>query len=97
MATHFLGPQFDIHGGGADLIFPHHSCEIAQTERATGVHPYVRYWMHVGIVKMAELKMSKTQGNLIIIHKLINKLLCQCYTSPTCQTSLPTGLGIHLS
>ncbi|HEV2579994.1 MAG TPA: class I tRNA ligase family protein, partial [Ktedonobacteraceae bacterium] len=43
-ATRFLGPQIDIHGGGADLIFPHHSCEIAQTESATGVRPCVRYW-----------------------------------------------------
>ena len=71
MATSLLGDQIDIHGGGADLIFPHHSCEIAQTESATGKRPYVRYWMHGGIVKMADKKMSKTEGNLIIIHKLL--------------------------
>ncbi len=71
MATKYLGPQLDIHGGGADLIFPHHSSEIAQAENVTGVHPYARFWMHAGIVKMAQLKMSKTEGNLIIVNKLL--------------------------
>jgi len=70
-ATRFLGPQIDIHGGGADLIFPHHSCEIAQTESATGVRPCVRYWMHVGLVKLGGTKMSKSLGNLIVVHKLL--------------------------
>ena len=70
-ATHFLGSQIDIHGGGADLIFPHHSCEIAQTEYATGVRPCVRYWMHVGLVKLGGTKMSKSLGNLIVVHKLL--------------------------
>jgi L-cysteine:1D-myo-inositol 2-amino-2-deoxy-alpha-D-glucopyranoside ligase len=67
VATRFLGPQIDIHGGGADLIFPHHSCEIAQTESATGVRPCVRYWMHVGLVKLGGTKMSKSLGNLIVV------------------------------
>jgi cysteinyl-tRNA synthetase len=71
MATRFLGPQIDIHGGGTDLIFPHHACEIAQTEYATGVRPYVRYWMHVGLVKLGGTKMSKSLGNLIITHNLL--------------------------
>jgi L-cysteine:1D-myo-inositol 2-amino-2-deoxy-alpha-D-glucopyranoside ligase len=70
-ATRFLGPQIDIHGGGADLIFPHHSCEIVQTESSTGVHPCVRYWMHVGLVKLGGTKMSKSLGNLIVVHKLL--------------------------
>ena len=71
VASRFLGPQIDIHGGGADLIFPHHSCEIAQTESATGVRPCVRYWMHVGLVKLGGTKMSKSLGNLIVVGKLL--------------------------
>ena len=53
------------------MIFPHHSCEIAQTEYATGVRPCVRYWMHVGLVKLGGTKMSKSLGNLIVVHKLL--------------------------
>ena len=64
MATHHLGPQLDIHGGGADLIFPHHACEIAQAEPVTGVVPFVRAWMHVGLVTMGGIKMSKSLGNM---------------------------------
>ena len=71
VASRFLWPQIDIHGGGADLIFPHHSCEIAQTESATGVRPCVRYWMHVGLVKLGGTKMSKSLGNLIVVGKLL--------------------------
>jgi cysteinyl-tRNA synthetase len=71
VASRFLGPQIDIHGGGADLMFPHHSCEIAQTESATGVRPCVRYWMHVGLVKLGGTKMSKSLGNLIVVGKLL--------------------------
>jgi L-cysteine:1D-myo-inositol 2-amino-2-deoxy-alpha-D-glucopyranoside ligase len=65
MATHFLGPQIDIHGGGFDLVFPHHSCEIAQTESITGARPFVQFWMHAGLVWLDGEKMSKSRGNLI--------------------------------
>src|SRR5258708_21094114 len=61
----------EYHGGGADLIFPHHSCEIAQREYGTGVRPCARYWMHVGLVKLGGTKMSKSLGNLIVVHKLL--------------------------
>ncbi len=71
MATRYLGPQLDIHGGGTDLIFPHHSSEIAQAENATGVRPYVRTWMHVGMVALNGTKMSKSLGNLVIVGKLL--------------------------
>ncbi len=71
MATRYLGHQIDIHGGGTDLIFPHHSCEIAQSENATGVRPFVRYWMHIGMVGLNGVKMSKSLGNLIIVHQLL--------------------------
>ncbi len=59
----------DLHGGGADLIFPHHECERAQSEAATG-EPFVRHWMHVGLVWMDGYKMSKSLGNLVFIDKL---------------------------
>ena len=65
MATRYLGDQIDIHGGGADLIFPHHPCEIAQTEPVTGKRPFVKIWMHAGLVWLDGEKMSKSLGNLV--------------------------------
>lgn len=65
MSMKYLGPQVDIHGGGSDLIFPHHECEIAQAEPASGVAPFVRYWVHVGMVGYQGEKMSKSLGNLV--------------------------------
>ncbi|MEK7124826.1 MAG: cysteine--tRNA ligase [Patescibacteria group bacterium] len=59
----FFGPQYDVHGGGRDLIFPHHEAEIAQQEAASGKVPFVRYWMHVGFLEMKATKMSKSLGN----------------------------------
>ncbi len=67
MATRYLGNRIDIHGGGRDLIFPHHSCEIAQTEPATGERPFVQIWMHTGLVWLGEAKMSKSLGNLVFV------------------------------
>ncbi len=61
-----LGPQIDIHGGGNDLIFPHHENEIAQTEAVTG-KPFARYWMHNGMLQLKGEKMSKSLGNLVSI------------------------------
>ncbi|MGI8588223.1 MAG: cysteine--tRNA ligase [Chloroflexia bacterium] len=71
MATHHLGPQVDIHGGGADLIFPHHACEIAQAEPVTGVVPFARAWMHVGLVSMDDKKMSKSLGNMVFVDGIL--------------------------
>ena len=71
MATTYLGPQVDIHGGGADLIFPHHACEIAQAEPVTGVTPFVRYWMHVGLVGLDGTKMSKSLGNMVFVEDVL--------------------------
>ncbi|MPZ13401.1 MAG: cysteine--tRNA ligase [Chloroflexi bacterium] len=71
MALRHLGTQIDIHGGGADLIFPHHCCEIAQSESATGRSPFVRYWAHVGLVAMDGEKMSKSRGNLAFVRDLL--------------------------
>lgn len=71
MAMHHLGPQVTIHGGGADLIFPHHTCEIAQSENATGQRPFVQIWMHCGMVYLGEEKMSKSLGNLVLVRNLL--------------------------
>lgn len=71
IATTFLGTHLDIHGGGADLIFPHHSCEIAQSEHTVAAPPWARYWMHVGLVQLGGVKMSKSLGNLISVHNLL--------------------------
>jgi L-cysteine:1D-myo-inositol 2-amino-2-deoxy-alpha-D-glucopyranoside ligase len=65
MSTRYLGEQIDIHGGGRDLLFPHHPCEIAQTENATGKRPFVHIWMHAGMVYLDGEKMSKSLGNMI--------------------------------
>ncbi len=67
-----LGEQIDIHGGGNDLIFPHHENEIAQTESFTG-KPFARYWMHNGMLQLAGEKMSKSLGNIISIKEFLSK------------------------
>ena len=69
MSTHFLGPTLDIHGGGRDLIFPHHENETAQSEAAHGA-PFVRYWVHNGFVTIEGEKMSKSLGNFMTIREL---------------------------
>lgn len=73
MATTYLGETIDIHGGGADLIFPHHECEIAQAEGATGREPFVRYWLHTAMVRSKGEKMSKSLGNLIMVRDLLER------------------------
>jgi L-cysteine:1D-myo-inositol 2-amino-2-deoxy-alpha-D-glucopyranoside ligase len=70
MATGSLGAPIDIHGGGDDLIFPHHESEIAQAE-AAGVVPYVRHWVHVAMVRYQGEKMSKSLGNLVFVRDLL--------------------------
>jgi L-cysteine:1D-myo-inositol 2-amino-2-deoxy-alpha-D-glucopyranoside ligase len=71
MASRFLGAPVDIHGGGADLVFPHHESEIAQWEGATGRKPFARFWMHTGMVRHRGEKMSKSLGNLVLIRDLM--------------------------
>jgi cysteinyl-tRNA synthetase len=73
MSLKYLGDTLDIHGGGQDLIFPHHENEIAQSECFTGTKPFVRYWLHNGMVKFGEEKMSKSLGNLITIKEALGK------------------------
>ncbi|MEL6344056.1 MAG: cysteine--tRNA ligase [Myxococcota bacterium] len=83
MARHHLGETFDIHGGGIDLIFPHHENEIAQSECGTGTAPMARYWMHNGHLKImtraedgssTQIKMSKSLGNVIRIRDILNQI-----------------------
>lgn len=74
MSTTYLGDQIDIHGGGTDLIFPHHENEIAQSECFTGKAPFVKYWMHNGALQMGSEKMSKSLGNLVTIRQALEKI-----------------------
>ena len=67
MNLHHLGEQLDIHGGGQDLIFPHHENEIAQSEAYTGKVPYVKYWLHNGLPMVGDSKMAKSEGNFVTI------------------------------
>jgi L-cysteine:1D-myo-inositol 2-amino-2-deoxy-alpha-D-glucopyranoside ligase len=71
MSMRYLGPQIDIHGGGADLAFPHHTCEIAQSEHFTEKAPFSRFWMHTGMVHQDGEKMSKSLGNLTLVSNLL--------------------------
>ncbi|WP_286475549.1 cysteine--tRNA ligase [Methanobacterium sp. CWC-01] len=69
----YFGSQYDIHGGGLDLIFPHHEAEIAQMESASGLKPMVRCWMHTGFLNVKGEKMSKSLGNFITIRELLQR------------------------
>lgn len=69
----YFGSQYDIHGGGLDLIFPHHEAEIAQMESASGKKPMVNYWMHTGFLNVSGEKMSKSMGNFITIRDLLDE------------------------
>jgi L-cysteine:1D-myo-inositol 2-amino-2-deoxy-alpha-D-glucopyranoside ligase len=70
MAMHELGPTLDLHGGGTDLIFPHHECEVAQSESITG-EPFSRHWVHSAMVSYEGEKMSKSLGNLVFVSDLL--------------------------
>jgi L-cysteine:1D-myo-inositol 2-amino-2-deoxy-alpha-D-glucopyranoside ligase len=71
MCLQYLGPQLTIHGGGADLVFPHHESEIAQSETATGKRPFAHIWSHVAMVSMDGEKMSKSLGNMVFVRDLL--------------------------
>lgn len=73
MSLKYLGETIDIHGGGQDLIFPHHENEIAQSEAFTGKKPFVRYWMHNGLLQLGSEKMSKSLGNLVTIKEALSR------------------------
>jgi cysteinyl-tRNA synthetase len=95
MSLKYLGEQIDIHGGGQDLVFPHHENEIVQSESFTGKKPFVKYWMHNGLLQMGAEKMSKSLGNLITIREALQKytadalrifVLSSYYRSPLTYT-----------
>lgn len=73
MAAKYLGQPVDIHGGGADLLFPHHESEIVQAEGAGGKKPFTRFWLHVAMVRYENEKMSKSLGNLVMVRDLLNQ------------------------
>ncbi|MBE7413758.1 MAG: cysteine--tRNA ligase [Deltaproteobacteria bacterium] len=96
MVLEWLGDTIDIHGGGKDLIFPHHENEIAQSEAATGKTPYARYWLHNGFVNIEKEKMSKSLGNILNIRDALKDhtaeairlfLLSSHYRSPIDYTA----------
>ena len=73
MSMRYLGESLDIHGGGQDLIFPHHENEIAQSEGFTGQKPFVKYWMHNGFVQLGGEKMSKSLGNFVTLKQALDR------------------------
>ncbi len=73
MSMKYLGERYEIHGGGKDLVFPHHENEIAQSEAATGKKPFVKYWLHTGLLNLRGEKMSKSLGNFITIKDLLKQ------------------------
>ena len=68
-----FGPQYDIHGGAYELIYPHHEAELAQGESLTGIRPLVRYWVHTGLVNLSGRKMSKSAGNTFLVRELLKE------------------------
>lgn len=73
IALKYFGPQYDIHGGAIELSFPHHEAEIAQAEGTTGIKPYVKYWVHTGLLTINGVKMSKSLGNIIPVIEALKK------------------------
>ena len=71
MSMHYLGEQFDLHGGGSDLKFPHHESEILQSESFTGTSPTVKYWMHTGFLAVSKEKMSKSLDNFFLVRDML--------------------------
>ena len=76
MSYKYLGEEFDIHGGGYDLVFPHHENEIAQTECMSG-KPMARYWLHNGFITINQEKMSKSLGNFFLLREIVDKFNAQ--------------------
>ena len=74
MAAAHLGRTIDIHAGGQDLVFPHHENEVAQSECAHGGEPFARYWLHNGFLSIDKTKMSKSLGNVLLVHNLIETI-----------------------
>jgi len=97
MSLRYLGDGFDIHGGGEDLIFPHHENEIAQSEAAFPGQQFVRYWMHSGMVNMGTEKMSKSLGNVMTVRELLEQYPGQVIRLYLLQTSYEKPLKFSLN
>ncbi len=94
MNLQYLGEQIDIHGGGNDLIFPHHENEIAQTESLTG-KPFARYWIHNGMMQLAGEKMSKSLGNLVTIEDFLRAHSGDAFRMLVLNSSYRNPLTFH--
>ncbi|CAN5308453.1 cysteine--tRNA ligase [soil metagenome] len=96
MAAKYLGEGFDVHGGGQDLVFPHHENEIAQSEAATG-RPFARHWLHNGLLTMSGAKMSKSVGNIVALGEALDRwgpnVLRQLYLSAHYRSPLDLHPG----
>jgi cysteinyl-tRNA synthetase len=84
MSMRYLGETLDIHGGGGDLVYPHHESEIAQSENWSGQRPFAKVWMHVGMLRMDGEKMSKSLGNMVFVPQLL-------------ETYRPEAIRLYLS
>ena len=103
MAGALLGETFDIHGGGIDLVFPHHENEIAQSRCAHGTPLMARYWMHNGFLQVEGKKMAKSEGNFVTIRDLLGSRVfgptmarVMCFASPCSRRTIgnrSTGRG----
>ena len=93
MNYYHLGEQIDIHGGGRDLIFPHHENEIAQTEALTG-KPFAKYWLHNGLIKVNGQKMSKSLGNSIYLKDILDKYDSEIIRFALLQTNYKNDINI---
>ena len=76
MAVHYLGGHLDIHGGGQDLVFPHHENEIAQSEAFTGEKPFADHWVHNGLLQIDDGKMSKSFGKMVTVREALSEFRC---------------------
>jgi cysteinyl-tRNA synthetase len=99
MVLALYGPSVDLHCGGADLAFPHHACESALAEGATGVTPFARAWLRAGTVQLDGAKMAKSAGNLVLVDQLLRdypaaavRLLC--LNRPWAEPWSYTGAGL---
>ena len=93
MAEAILGLDFEVHGGGSDLVFPHHENEIAQTEAARG-KPLARVWMHNGMVEMDSEKMAKSVGNIRLLHRALERVRTRCAGDVDGRRPLPQAGGL---
>jgi L-cysteine:1D-myo-inositol 2-amino-2-deoxy-alpha-D-glucopyranoside ligase len=87
MSYRYLGPRLDIHGGGGDLIYPHHESEIAQSEAFSGERPFAQFWVHTAMLRYQGEKMSKSLGNMVFVRDL-----CRTYSADAVRLCL---LGHH--